>query len=261
MTTQSRAAVVSSFTLIKGTMLDETYAVFGRWDFSLSKRENLDRLREDNYIGASSGTWLRDVAKVINRRYDPAGRDRALVLLAKGRCRMDEWRPIALWHMTRDEFLLRDFLDVWLSGAFEDGAYRVRPEDVAVYLDKIGERGGITEHDWSPATRVRVAAGLLRAAADFGLLKGSAHKEFAGYHLPERSFMYLLHAMRDAGLAPRQLIGSHDWRMYLMRSADVEREVLRLHQFHRLRYEVAGSIVELALPRASALEYAEEMVA
>ena len=90
-----RSQVVSSFTLIKGTMLEETYQVFTRWDVAVSKRENLDHLREENYIGAASGTWLRDVALVLNRRYDPAGRDAALVILAKGGCPFDEWRPIA----------------------------------------------------------------------------------------------------------------------------------------------------------------------
>jgi hypothetical protein len=256
-----RSEVVSSFTVIKGTMLQETYAVFERWDLSKPKRENLDRLREENYIGASSATWLRDVAKVVNRRYDPGDRDRALVVLAKGGCPLDEWRPIALWHMTRDEFLLRDFLQVWLFEAYADGVYRVRPDELAEYLDALGERGGVTEHGWSEATHDRVATGLIRAAADFGLLRGSATKEFAGYHLPERSFLYLLHALRDEGLAPRKLITSPDWRMYLMRPDDVERELLRLHQFHRLRYEVAGSIVELSLPKRTALEYAEAMVA
>lgn len=256
-----RADVVSSFTLIKGTMLEETYAVFARWDCTASKRENLDRLREENYIGASSATWLRDVAKVVNRRYDPDNRDRPLVVLAKGGLPLDDWRPIALWHMTRDEFLLRDFLQVWLFAAFEDGAYRLRPEELDQYLAGVGERGGVTEHAWSDATRDRVATGLLRAAADFGLLRGTVAKEFAGYHLPERSFVYLLHALRDTGLAPRKLIKSPDWRMYLMRPDDVERELLRLHQFHKLRYEVAGSIVELSLPSKNALEYAEAMVA
>lgn len=256
-----RADVVSSFTVIKGTMLDETYAVFERWDPQASKRENLDRLREENYIGASSGTWLRDVAKVVNRRYDPGDRDRALVILAKGGCPLDEWRPLALWHMTRDEFLLRDFLQVWLFEAFEDGAYRVRPDELTAYLDALGERGGVVEHEWSDSTRDRVATGLLRAAADFGLLRGTVSKEFAGYHLPERTFLYLMHALRDTGLAPRKIITAPDWRMYLMRPDDVERELLRLHQFHKLRYEVAGSIVELSLPNKSALEYAEAMVA
>jgi hypothetical protein len=198
---------------------------------------------------------------VINRRYDPGDRDRALVVLAKGGCALDEWRPIALWHMTRDEFLIRDFLQRWLFEAFEDGAFRVRPDELGSYLASLRERGGVIEHEWSDVTRDRVATGLLRAAADFGLLRGTAVKEFAGYHLPERSFLYLLQALRDTGLAPRKMITSPDWRMFLMRPDDVERELLRLHQFHRLRYEVAGSIVELSLPAKSALEYAEAMVA
>jgi hypothetical protein len=66
-------------------MIDETYAVFAAWDFALSKRENLDRLRQENFIGASTTTWLRDVAKVLNRRFEPNSRDRALVILAKER--------------------------------------------------------------------------------------------------------------------------------------------------------------------------------
>ena len=31
----SRANVASSFTVIKGAMIDETYAVFADWDFEL----------------------------------------------------------------------------------------------------------------------------------------------------------------------------------------------------------------------------------
>ena len=68
-----RSHVASSFTIIKGAMVEETYAVFAAWDFDRSKRENLDRLREENFIGASSATWLRDVAKVLNRRFDVDG--------------------------------------------------------------------------------------------------------------------------------------------------------------------------------------------
>ena len=83
MKSASRANVASSFTVIKGAMIEETYAVFSEWDDGCSKRENLDRLRSKNFIGARSATWLRDVAKVLNRRFEPQGRDRALVHLAK----------------------------------------------------------------------------------------------------------------------------------------------------------------------------------
>lgn len=261
MTSSSRSNVVSSFTVVKGSMISETYAVFAAWDFARSKRENLDRLRDENFIGASSTTWLRDVAKVVNRRFEPAGRDRALAVLAKAGCDLEEWKPLLLWHITRDEFLVRDFLLNWLFPAFDSGTFRLRPEELHTYLHDLGKRGATTEHAWTEETTKRVAAGLLKIAVDFGLLRGSVVKEFASYHLPERSFLYLLHAMRDEKVSPGKVVGSTDWRMFLMRPGDVEHELLRLHQFRKLEYQVAGSLAELSLPCTSSREYAERMVA
>jgi hypothetical protein len=257
----SRAHVASSFTVVKGAMIEETYAVFAAWELERSKRENLDRLRSENFIGAGSAAWLRDVAKVIKRRFEPDGRDRALVLLAKNRMSLVEWKPLLLWHMTRDEFLVRDFLQSWLFHAYESGAFRIRSNEVESYLGRIRKRGATTEHAWSEETTKRVAAGLLKIAVDFGILRGSVNKEFVSYHLPERSFLYLLHAMRDEQLSPSKVVASPDWRLFLMRPSDVERELLRLHQFRKLEYQVAGSLVELSLPFASSREFAERMVA
>lgn len=261
MRSSPRSNVASSFTIIKGAMIQETYAVFASRDLAQSKRENLDRLRKENFIGASSNTWLRDIAKVINRRFDPDTRDRALVLLAKNGCDLDVWKPPLLWHITRDEFLLRDFLQNWMFPAYESGVFRVRPEELHTYLKGIGKRGATTEHAWSDHTIKRVAAGLLKIATDFGLLRGSAVKEFATYHLPERSFLYLLHAMREEKRSLSSVVTADDWRMFLMRPADVEDEILRLHQFRKLDYQVAGSLVQLSLPCGSAIEYAQRMVA
>src|SRR5580700_935377 len=257
----SRANIVSSFTIIKGTMIEETYAVFAAWDFARTKRENLDRLRNENFIGASSTTWLRDVAKVLNRRFDPDGRDRALVGLAKNNCDLEEWKPLLLWHITRDEFLVRDFLQNWLFPSYDAGTFRVRPEELNDYLRGVGMRGGTTEHVWSEITVNRVAAGLLKMAVDFGLLRGSVVREFASYHLPERSFLYLLHAIRDESQSPRKTIDAPDWRMFFMRPSDVEHELLRLHQYRKLDYQVAGSLVQLSLPCANSRDYAERMLA
>jgi len=256
-----RANEVSSFTIIKGAMIGETYAVFAAWDFARSKRENLDRLRAENFIGASSATWLRDVAKVLNRRFDPGGRDRPLVVLAKHGLPVEEWKPLLLWHMTRDEFLVRDFLETWLFAAYDSGTFRVHSDDVETYLSGISKRGALTEHAWSGQTTKRVAAGLLKMAVDFGLLRGSVAKEFVSFHLPERSFLYLLHALRDEKLSPSKLTTAQVWRLFLMRPNDVEHELLRLHQFRKLEYQVAGSLVQLSLPCASSGEYAERMVA
>jgi hypothetical protein len=255
-----RSHVASSFTLIKGAMIDETYAVFAAWDFGSSNKENLDRLKRENFIGASSTTWLRDIAKVLNRRFDPIVRDRALVLLAKNGCPIEEWKPILLWHMTRDEFLFRDFLINWLFPAFVSGAYRVRTEDIYEHLRSVGRRGGTTEHAWSKTTLQRVATALLRLAVDFDLLRGGTFKEFTSYRLPERSFLYLVYALREDLGSPRKVLSSEEWRMFLMSPDDVERELLHLHQYRKIDYQVAGSIVQLTLPCANACEYAERMV-
>ncbi|MCU1492220.1 MAG: hypothetical protein JWM85_3625, partial [Acidimicrobiaceae bacterium] len=174
---------------------------------------------------------------------------------------IEEWRPILLWHITRDEFLLRDFLVNWLFPTFVSGTYRVRTDDLYEHLRSVGSRGGTTEHVWSETTLNRVAGALLKIAVDFGLLRGSAVKAFASYHLPERSFLYLLYAIREEMLSPRKSLESEDWRMFLMRPSDVERELLRLHQYRKVDYQVAGSIVDLTLPCANASEYAEKMVA
>lgn len=258
----SRAHVVSSFTIIKGSLIEETYTVFRDWDFELSKLENLRRVREENSAGLPSTNWARDVAKVINRRFEPGERDRPLVMLAKAGVSLDTWKPLMLWHMTRDEFLVRDFLANWLHERFHDGTFRLRADDVLPYLASLKKMRRIEwSGEWTPETTSRVASGLLRIATDFGLLQGSQARDFASYHLPDESFLYLLHAMTDSGASPRAIIEADDWRMFLMDPQDVERELLRLHQYHKLHFDVAGSLVHLKLPAGSLDRYVEEMVA
>ena len=84
-------------------------------------------------------------------------------------------------------------------------------------------------------------------------------RKFAPYHLPEESFLYLLHSMAEKRANARRIVESNDWHMYLMDAADVEREILRLHQYHKLHYQVAGSITQLDLPYSSSTAYAREL--
>ena len=170
------------------------------------------------------------------------------------------WRPILLWHMTRDEFLLRDFLVNWLFVEFERDTMRMRSADLLPYLEGI-ERRGLTNAAgrWSETTRRRVAAGLLGIAADMKLLRGSATKEFAGFHLREESLLYLLYAAWEAAGSSTRLLAMPDWRMYLMTADDLERKLLRLHQFRFLEYHRAGSIAEFSLPLDGPLAYAKSL--
>jgi hypothetical protein len=261
MTAASRADVASSFTILKGALIEESYSFLSSWDPRIPREENITRWKDGNAIGAKSFTWLRDVAFVMSRRFDPNGKDSPLRVLAAGGLALDDWKPILLWHITRDEFVLRDFLINWLYPAFVEGAYRIRAEDLYEHLSSLRSRGGTLGRQWSETTVDRVAHSLLVIAREFGLMTGAVHREFASYHLPEESLIYLLHAIREQVTSPSKVLNSLDWRMFLMRPADVEHELLRLHQFKKLGYEVAGSLVELTLPCATSLEYAARMVA
>lgn len=175
---------------------------------------------------------------------------------------MSTWRPALLWHMTRDEFLVRDFLINWLEPRFTEGTFRIRVDEVYPYLAGIQERGLTQEgKPWSEETRKRVASGLLGIAADLGLLRGRTIKEFGSHHLPDGGFLYVLHAIADTEPNGAEVIQSPEWQMYLYQPAEVEQEILRLHQFRKLHYERAGSIVALSLPFASAAAYAESLCA
>jgi len=255
-----RDQVVSSFTIVKGSMIEETYLIFRNWDFSLSKRGNLQKVKESNSIRATSASWLRDVAKVLNRRFDPNGRDRPLVELAAACCPRDVWTPILLWHMTRDEFLVRHFLTDWLFEQYNKGAYRLRSEDLFPYLESLLNLGVASAEVWSSHTLKRVASGLLRMSVDFGLMTGKTTREFTPYHLPEESFLYLLHAMAEGKPNAGAIVNSPDWRMYLLSPEDVENEIFRLHQYRKLHYEVAGSLARLELPCLTLIDYVREMV-
>lgn len=255
----ARASTVSSFTVIKGALIDPTYSMFRHWDLSESKKRNLDRLKQSDPVGAGSANWWRDLAKVTNRRFDTEGRDRILVEMALAETPGDIWRPVLLWHMTRDEFMVRDFLVNWLFPLYASGTWRVRTEAVEAYLDQLHTRPDVAIKDaWSPATANRVASGLLRLAVDFGLMRGATTREFVSYHLPDDAFLYLVHAMIEAEPNAHRMVHSPDWRMYLMAPDDVQRELFRLHQLGRLRYEVAGSIAELRLPYPTAAAFARQ---
>ena len=182
--------------------------------------------------------------------------------MARAGVDLSVWRPALLWHMTRDEFLLRDFLIHWLAPRFVEGVFRIHVDDVLPYLCEV-EKRGLTQDGklWSEQTRERVASGLLRIAADLGLLRGRSVKEFGSHHLPDEAFLYVLHAIAETEPNGADVIRSPEWQMYLYQPADVEQELLRLHQFHKLHYERAGSIVALSLPFESAAEYAESICA
>jgi hypothetical protein len=105
-----------------------------------------------------------------------------------------------------------------------------------------------------------MASSLPAYAADFGLLSGKAVKEIVPYHPPDDALLYVLHAMVEETTTPRKIVEDPRWRRYLLTPSELERELMRLHQLQRLRFDVAGSLVHLELPFPSVDTYVEHLV-
>ena len=244
---------------IRGSLIDASYARFREWSASGTGLER-HVLEQSSLHFGSSESANEKIQTELRRRFDPTGRDLPLAVLAAGRCAGHLWRPILLWHLARTDVLLRDFLLNWLYPRYADGVVVLRADDVRPYLAQLPPRG-LLKAPWSEETSSRVASQLLHVAADFGILKGKLTREFALQHLPDESFLYVLHALVDLQPNAREVVQSPDWRIFLMDADDVERELFRLHQFRRVHYEVAGSLAQLKLPCSSAVAYARELVA
>ena len=246
----------------KGALIDESRVVLKEWDADLGVSDNLSRILKNNPLGAKSEAWLREVRVTLSSRFSEFSPEAltSLSIIADSPASRDVWSACLLWHTGRADKLYYRFATRWLFTAYRDGVFRIRTEDVIPFLSKMIRKVRTKSKPLSDYGTLRASRDLLRMASDFDLLKGSVVREFASYHLPEESLIYLLHVMSEHEKNARRIVNSMDWRMYLMDASDLERELLRLHQFRKLHYEVAGSLARLELPYESSATYAKEMV-
>jgi hypothetical protein len=249
---------ISTFSVTKGGKLAETYACFAGWDFALTLDENLVRFKQSNPILAKTSRWLEEMRKILHTRFGDVERHRPLIRLAQVHFPKEKWAPILLWHLCFRELLLSDFLESWLYPRKQEGMLRVRTEDVRAYLSGLQGRGLITMQ-WSENTVSKMASSLPAYAGDFGLLRGRATREIVSYHPPEEALLYILHDLSREIANGNLLLSDLRWRRLLLSRAEVEDELLRLHQHRRLRFEVTGSTVALELPYKSVEEYVDHL--
>ena len=252
---KSQDDVLSSYLAIKGGLSETTYRAFSDWDLSASDKENFQRLKDSNSVGASSFGWLKQFIQVLKRRYDLSGPDKPLIETVQQGCHIDDWRPIQLWHMIRSDELLRIFLTDWLFERHEQDIVLISAEAVVEYLQALVKQRLHKIDAWKENTYRRVANGLLKTAVEFHLMRGRVNREFAAYRLPEKSFMYLLQAIMQREQNTRKTVEAVDWKIFLLKPSDVEEELLRLHQYGKLHFERAGSFLELTLPTDNLPEF------
>jgi hypothetical protein len=75
--------------------------------------------------------------------------------------------------------------------------------------------------EWSPTTRNRLIKSYLATIRDFGLVTGTKQKEFHKVYVPREAFVYALYHQKERGIQGKALIGSTDWRLFLLSESEV----------------------------------------
>lgn len=244
--------------LIRGPLISDTLQALQGWDLEASKRANLDQLRQSNCIGAPTQAWLKKVCSALSSRFDPAGRDRALVLAARTGTGQRYWKPLLLWHLANSDQLLGDGLR-WSAQVYSDGGDLLQTNQALSWLEGTGFQGHPEVADWSESTRQRVAGGLLKAGVDFGLLQGRVKRRFTAYYLADEPLLYVLLQALASNRTTAAALADPRWLWFRLPEAELEHRLLLLHQAKVISYYRAGSVVDLKLPASSAEALVQEV--
>ncbi|MCP9877892.1 BrxA family protein [Cyanobium sp. A2C-AMD] len=244
--------------LIRGPLVSDTLQALQGWELEASKRANLEQLRQTNSIGAPTQAWLKKVCSALSSRFEPAGRDRALVLAARTETGQHHWKSLLLWHLANSEQLLGDGLR-WSAQVHRDGADLLQTAQVLTWLESTGAQGHPEVAEWSEATRKRVAGGLLKAGVDLGLLQGRIKRRFTAYYLADEPLLYVLLQALASNRTTAAALADPRWLWFRLPEAELEHRLLLLHQAKVISYYRAGSVVDLKLPASSAEALVQEV--
>lgn len=251
------ASFWSSRLLRHGPLASETHQIFAQWRFDDTPAANLMRGTQGHFgtrgweevVRTSVGVRVRDFARVA-----------PLIRLAQGRVSFQDWRDcLRLWMFATEE-PFGPFVRDWLYRERADGRGRVAAAEIRAFVDATWANEGK-----APPTddgRIRAARDLMKTSTDLGLLlPGTTTRDIASPGMGDDALVFHAHMVAGFEGSAARVVESPYWRSALMRPVDVHAALLRLHQFRRLDYQVAGSLVQLSLPHGDAMACAEAVAA
>jgi hypothetical protein len=253
-----RPSTFSQRLLRKGPLVEETYRLFEGWSDHESMSDNLSRAFRGQF---PTTAWEREVRLTTSRRLQDLDSLRPLIVLARNGMKLDDWRDCwRLWIGATEE-PFGGFVRDWLFPQFVSGRYQFRSDDVREYVVKVWSAHS-PKRPLSDHGVVRAARDLVHTASQLGMLSGGGPtKTFTGLSLGDDVLLFYVQMIADLEGSPAKVPSSPLWRLALMPSSEAHVVLLRLHQFRRLDYQVAGSLVQLALPFRSSLAFAESLAA
>ena len=230
-----------------GALIRECRMLLLEWLPAESIDQFLERVSAHNVLGKLSRRRVRDIVKRIfiprfnGTRTPGAAPVRRLLESGAAPEVVDR---IFYYHAALADDLLYDFAGDFLNRKRSEGGYEVTVAEAEEFLLRL-QRSGQLERPWSPATRTKVARGLLAACRDFHLLAGAARKRLAPVALPMEVSVYVAYHLKETVGSASRIIAHPDWRLFFLNPRDVEQMFLGAHQEDWLKYNAAGGVVRV----------------
>ena len=241
--------------LRKGLLVDETYGLFAGWAFCQSVEANL-------FTGLSGRQstqgWDDEVVSTVRRRLRHFDLVKPLIILAQRGLPLRDWRDcLRLWVGATEE-PFHTFATQWLEAERARGRSAIKSEDLLSVVATAAARTSRAP-PLSDYSRIRAARDLLKTAVDLGMLVGSGPvRTFASIAMSDHALVFYAHMIADLEGDASKVPQSPLWRLAFLDPQEVHLTLLHLHQFRRLDYQIAGSLVQLTLPFSSAIEFARQ---
>ena len=243
--------------LRKGVLVEETYQLFAGWDFAHPPETNLA-----HGLGGRQATqsWDDEVVATVRRRIRDLRWVESLIVLAQRGMPLADWRDcLRLWVGASEE-PFHTFATGWLFDEKVRGRVTIRSEDLLAVVDGAAAARKGDPQPLSDYSRVRACRDLLKNAADLGMVSGrGAARSFATIAMSDDVLVYYAQLIAELEGDASRVPGSPLWRLAYLGPQEVHLALLHLHQYRRLDYQIAGSLVQLALPYSSSAEFAREV--
>jgi hypothetical protein len=155
-------------------------------------------------------------------------------------------------YAARADDLIRDAVTQLYWPALSSGRLTLSPEYLVEFLRQ-AEREGKLSEPWSEQVKLKVARGVLKALADFGLLVevGRSRRELVHFRPTDLTIVFLAYDLHFAGFTDAGVVDHSDWALFGLNNKDVAAAFDRLSGEGWWIAQVAGSVVRISWKYAS----------
>ena len=255
----SRQRLYSAGLSGKAGLLEETLIVLQRVAEGQSDEELRASILESDLLAKASHLNRRSVWEKIRHRYlsssSNALRLAKMVMAVSGRTSKG---LLVYYEFCCSEPVLFDAIVGPVYERFSSGFSSVQISDLQTWLDQVAPSHPEIEK-WSPQTRKKVLSNILTILRDFGLMTGTAHKEFCRIHLPLPIFGYVLYRLYDSDYppGPRGVIAAPEWQLFFQDESDVVTMLEEATTAGYCTFKKQGEVMTLTLTWPNSEAYVE----